>query len=458
VTLRHPDAVETVRHIDLPAEGTAIAISLWRRRPDILPLRPVYPGADLVDASFLSDGRLALTASMPARSSSADLTAARELWRLDPATGSLTRLVLTGAAEQGSPLLALAPDGRQVAYLVQGSAAVSATLWPAAPAVATGEATSRQAAVWLTAVDGRTPPRRIFELPRGVAASAADPEHLTDLVWTPDSSYLVAITRLDGTPARSHVFLIDATAAPDLADASSASELLLLPAEIVPASLSPDPSGRWLAFVARAATASNSGNALTLCVLELRAGGAFRDLADLGSDQRRPTTAPVAWATPRADRETSRLVFVKPVPGAATNGTGFFDLFGTLRPPEPTSGLFVVDLDASGIKAGQPRRFGTLTGVAGPVWRQDGTLLSFARDNDGTLALQSIDAAGAAHAPGAPLPEAAVQGSGLAARWDIEHGRALLLSGSTTTSSNAGSVTPLQAWLVSYLASTEVTR
>jgi hypothetical protein len=133
----------------------------------------------------------------------------------------------------------------------------------------------------------------------------------------------------------------------------------------------------------------------------------------------------------------SRLAFVRPVPGASTNAAGPFDLFGTLRPPEPTSGLFVVDLDASSVQASQPRRFGTLTGAIGPAWRQDGTLLGFVRGNDGALALQSIDATGTPQDPGAPLPVGAVQGSGLAARWDLERGRALLLGSPATTSSNA---------------------
>jgi hypothetical protein len=65
LTLRHPDALESVRSIDVPADGTALAISLWRRRPEILPMRPVYPGASLVDARFVADGTVALTVSVP---------------------------------------------------------------------------------------------------------------------------------------------------------------------------------------------------------------------------------------------------------------------------------------------------------------------------------------------------------------------------------------------------------
>ena len=122
---------------------------------------------------------------------------------------------------------------------------------------------------------------------------------------------------------------------------------MLLPAEIVPASASPDPTGRWLTFLARSTTTSSAANGLTLCVLELRPSGQFRDLADLGSDQRRPTTAPVAWTPTRGDPPTSQLAFVKPIPGATPNAGGLFDLFGTLRPSTPASALFVVDVNAA---------------------------------------------------------------------------------------------------------------
>ena len=152
-----------------------------------------------------------------------------------------------------------------------------------------------------------------------VGTSATDTEQLVDLVWTPDSAHLVAITRLAGNPARSRVFLIDAAGAPETSDPSAALELLLLPAEIVPASASPDPTGRWLTFLAHSTTTSSAANGLTLCVLELRPSGQFRDLADLGSDQRRPTTAPVAWTTTSGDHPNSQLAFVKPVPGATPN-------------------------------------------------------------------------------------------------------------------------------------------
>ena len=82
-----------------------------------------------------------------------------------------------------------------MAYLVQGSAGVSASLWPATGSAPVRDAASRQAAVWLTSRDNSAPPRKLFELPHAVGTSATDTEQLVDLVWTPDGAHLVAITR-----------------------------------------------------------------------------------------------------------------------------------------------------------------------------------------------------------------------------------------------------------------------
>jgi hypothetical protein len=93
LTLRHPNAISGVLSIDVPAEGTDLTVSLWRRQPDILPLRPVYPaGGKSRRCRFLADRTVALSVSPPGGSSAAQRQRARELWHLDPATGSLARL------------------------------------------------------------------------------------------------------------------------------------------------------------------------------------------------------------------------------------------------------------------------------------------------------------------------------------------------------------------------------
>jgi len=155
----------------------------------------------------------------------------------------------------------------------------------------------------------------------------------------------------------------------------------------------PDPSGRWLALVTHAAVApggNNLLNLLNLCIPQLQPGGTFRDVADLGSAATAPTAAPVAWP-PATDSLADWLVFVGPAPAADSSGGGLFGIFSALRPSAPPSGLFMANLEASGLQDAQPRRLGTAINTFGLVWRSESALLGFARQDDGTLALRSID-------------------------------------------------------------------
>ena len=94
LTLQHPDALDDDQPLQVADSGASVDIALWRRRPDVLPLRPVYPGATLVDTRFLDDGQVALLVDTPARSGATGTN--RELWRLDPATGQLARVSVQG--------------------------------------------------------------------------------------------------------------------------------------------------------------------------------------------------------------------------------------------------------------------------------------------------------------------------------------------------------------------------
>jgi hypothetical protein len=255
---------------------------------------------------------------------------------------------------------------------------------------------------------------------------------------------------------RSRVLVIDVTATGDADNAAAAgNELVLLPAEIVPGSSVPDPSGRWLALLARAASAPGGRDMLNLCVLELEPGGVFRDLADLGSGERAPSTAPIAWSAGTMARP-AQLVFVAPAPASAsTDPIDLFRVFGALRLAPPPSGLFIADLDGLWPMAAQPRRLGTTLNTLGPVWRSEHSLLGFGRRDEGTLALRSIDpTSGAAHDLNVQVPASTGRGAGPAARWDVGHGQVLLLArpsnGALAGKSAPGG--PLQAWLVSFAA------
>jgi hypothetical protein len=342
----------------------------------------------------------------------------------------------------------------QVAYVRPGAAsAVTAGLWPVDGNTSAGtQQKSHPEAVWVASLDGGLSPRRIFELPSPSGPGASRyPERITDVAWTPDGSRLVVLTRQTGPPVRSRIFLLNVAAREDPDMEPDPTELVLLPAEVIPGSALPDPGGRWLALVTHAAVAPGGNDLLNLCILELKPGGVFRDLADVGSATRAPSAAPFAWP-PVADRAPDRLVFVGPAPTPPSSGGGPFDFFGVfsaLRASSaPPSGLFMASVEASGLETAHPRRVGTAINTLGPVWRSQNALYSFARQDDGTLALRSIDpTSGATHDLGVRLPAGTGQGAGLAIRWDTRHGYALLLS----QPSNAGTGgLSLQAWLVSF--------
>ncbi|MDQ6672965.1 MAG: PEGA domain-containing protein, partial [Chloroflexota bacterium] len=454
--LEHPDALDDERVVQVADTSASVDVGLWRRHPDVVAIRPVYPGASILDAHFLRDGRVALLVGLPGQTGAPGL--GQSLWLLDPATGQLARLDVPGLDATASSMV-LAPDGDQLAYVRPGSFyKFTATGWSAGSGAANAAPQKTlPESVWVVSLDGHQPPRRIFELPSaGTPASGADPEHIVDLSWTPDGSQLLAITRQTGPPVRARVFLLSIPL-PGTADSQAgADELVRLPAEVLTNSAVPDPSGRWLALVTHAALGPGGNNLLSLCVLELQAGRAFRDVADLGSGAAVPVGAPVAWPPATEPTARDRLVFVGPAPAAASSNGGLFGIFGALRPSAPQSGLFMADLEAAGLAAAQPRRLGTAINNFGLVWRFQTTLYGFARQDDGTLALHSIDpTSGVVHDLGVRLPAGTAQGTaGLSVRWDARHGYALLLAhvpdGGTSAASASGG--PLQAWLVTFVA------
>ena len=65
-------------------------------------------------------------------------------------------------------------------------------------------------------------------------------------------------------PVRAGVGLLDVGSSVGRNSKPAATELVLLPAEVVPDSAVPDPDGHWLALITRAAVAPGSNNLLSL--------------------------------------------------------------------------------------------------------------------------------------------------------------------------------------------------
>jgi hypothetical protein len=450
LNLQHPLAIDDESIIQVADTGTSVDRVLWQREPDVVPLRPVYPGASILDARYLDDGQVTLLVGLPSNTEAPDTS--RSLWRLDPATGRLSRVGIPGVKASATTIV-LAPTGDQVAY-VEPSSSPPTTVSGWSTIANTSPRESVPESVWLAAIDGSTPPRRILELPSVSAPTASSPEHIVDLAWTHDGSRLVAITRQTGPPVRARLLLFDVDSAVTTNVEPGATELVTLPAEVVPGSAVPDASGDSLSLISRAAAAPGGSSLLNLCVLELRPGGTFRDVADLGTAAP-PAAAPVAWPPDTTTSTPHRLVFVAPAPPVPSTGGGIFGIFGALRPSAPPTGLFAADLRGSALPDAQPHRLGTAINNFGLVWRYQSMLYGFAREDDGTLALHSVDpTSGAVRDLGARLPAGTAQGTtGLAARWDIRHGKALLLAHAPGAASTAiASGGPLQAWLVSFIS------
>jgi len=111
----------------------------------------------------------------------------------------------------------------------------------------------------------------------------------------------------------------------------------------------------------------------------------------------------------------------------------------------------LADLSPSNLQESQPRRIGTASNLVAPLWRSDGTVLAVGPQGDG-LALRAVDiVTGKVQDLAAQLPPTAGQASGIAARWDLDRGRMLLLSHAATTVGITTHTGVVQAWLVSFV-------
>ena len=116
----------------------------------------------------------------------------------------------------------------------------------------------------------------------------------------------------------------------------------------------------------------------------------------------------------------------------------------------------MANLEASGLADAQPRRLGTAINTFGPVWRSESALFGFARQDDGTLALRSIDpTSGAVHDLGVRLPLGTAQGTPGCPVAGIRAMATRCCSPTRPTGGTLGASAsggPLQAWLVSFVS------
>jgi hypothetical protein len=404
---------------------------LWRRPPATL-LKPAYPGANISGATFLGDGRVAMTMAVP----NPNGRRPSEAWILNPATGRLDPVSSERAA-----IVVVSPDGTSVAFAQPPLSRTSGDLARLSEVRVAGAAGSRSALV--------------FALPnvRANAASGSnttnDVEEVHDIAWSPDGRHLLVTVRLVGgyaSASRSRLLRVDP--GPSDGQQESLVELLTVPAEVVAGSYTWAADGNWVAFLTEAASGSGSSPFLALCAVDTSAGGAvagFRYVADMGrvSDAVGPLpVAQAAWS-PMAD---GRLVFAAPTPKlAVSNPLGL----PTTSGGDP--GLFVTTPTGPSLTAEEGRRLGAATGLISPAWPASdsdsgGELFALARSSQGDkpLTVRGVEPmSGAVRNMDVVLPPN-VGGSGaVAARWDLAHGRLLVMA--RRDNSNSGL---LDYWLV----------
>jgi PEGA domain len=439
LVLTHSTAVDDERELDISSD-MHVNVTMFERRPDAVQLKPAYPGSSINGATFLDDGRVALAMELPGQAGDGMLN---EAWVFDPATGTLTPFAASANPRAG--IMVVSPDGNRVAY--------------ARPLHADSTQRKRLAEVVVGGSDGVTA-AAVFALspPNDISATGSatngEVEEVRDVAWTPDSRHLLVIVRLVGvaggppSASRSRILLVDA----GTADGQQAppSELPTLPADVVPGSYSWSPDGHWVALLTKATNGSGGTDFTALCALDINAAGdvaGFRYVADLArqSDPASPTpVADVAWS-PAGD---SRLLYTAPTPkSTVSNPLGL----PTTSGGDP--GLFAAIPAGPALTAEEGQRLGSATGLFAPAWLDTGDaaerLIALARSDKGSrpLVIQGVDAvSGTIQNLGIALPTGVGGSAAVAARWDVRHGRLLLLA-------RRGASSPgLDYWVVQVLA------
>jgi hypothetical protein len=427
-------AADDQRQLDISSD-MHVNVTMFERRPDAVQLKPAYPGASINAATFLDDGRVALAMGLPGQAGDGMIN---EAWIFDPASGTLTPFAASGNPRAG--IVVASPDGDRVAY--------------ARPVQGDSTQRKRLAEVVVAKSDGATAAPVFALAPAKDTSAKGEVEEVLDVAWAPDSRRLLVVVRLAGVaggpPAasRSRILLVDAGAAEG--QRSPPTELLTLPAEVVPGSYGWAPDGHWVALLIRATNGAGGTNFTALCALDINAAGdvaGFRYVADLARQSDPASLIPVAdvaWS-PGGD---SRLLYTAPTPGyTVSNPLGL----PTTSGGDP--GLFAAIPAGPALTAEEGQRLGSATGLFAPAWLATGDvaerLIALARSDKGSkpLVIQGVDAvSGAIQNLGITLPTGAGGSAAVGARWDVRHGRLLLLA-------RRGNANPgLDYWVVQVLA------
>ena len=236
LSLEHPDAFEDDRPLHVAEDGAVVDVALWRRHPDVVPLRPVYPGASLVDARFLDDGQVALLVG-----------ASRSTWSIERQSRAVAIGPVNGPAgsghrsRSGCTRVDTGPGAQRPAGCLRHARFSGCRNdQPVA-----GQRQHARTGRSQESIPTRCGSRRWMPASRRDASSnflppvdllhSSVPERITGVAWTPDGLRLVVTTRQAGPPVRSRIFLIDAAARNDAGSEPDSTELVLLPAEVIPA-------------------------------------------------------------------------------------------------------------------------------------------------------------------------------------------------------------------------------
>ncbi len=310
-----------------------------------------------------------------------------QIWELDW-NGTMRQV---GPPDVAGPI-SLAPDGQQIAYFVtDGPKQV-------------GQTHFNEIAISGIARDSLS---RRYRLPSTEAGQ------LSDLSWASDGRNLLVTLREESNGSRTRFLWLDVKS-------GQVSELVTIPADVVHDGYSWSPDGHDVAFLTRTRSLTS------LCVLDTARPDAVAYLTDLGREDANPLPfPPLAWSA-----DGRRLIYAAPV--APTTGPAGW-LFGA----KPVTGIFEASL--AGPLGAQ------LSGIDGqaPTWRADGTVVAAVSGHGGTLDLRERTSDGIASAVGT-LP-VSVSGS-FAIRWDVHHGRAIVVSRSHASTDPSG----WQLWLVDF--------